>query len=43
MEVAAWDYPEEHTVVTKDEKSLSFGGIRNTPNPSLLFLDHPYK
>ena len=38
MEVAAWDYPQEHTVVIKDEKSLSFCEIRNTPNPSLLFF-----
>ena len=28
---AAWNYPQEHLVVIRDEKSLSFSGIRNNP------------
>ena len=40
---ASWDYPKEHLVVIKDEKSLSFFEIRNNATPSLLFIRRPYK
>ena len=35
--------PQEHLVVIREEKSLSFCEIRNNPTPPLLFIRPPYK
>ena len=37
------DYPQEHLVVIRDEKNLSFCEIQNNPIPLLLFIKSPYK
>ena len=42
-EAALLDYPQEHLVVIKNEKSLSFCEIRNNSTPSLMFIRPPYK
>ena len=38
-----WDYPQEHLVVIKNEKSFSFFEIRNNSTLLLLFVRSPYK
>ena len=42
-EDAAWDLPQEHLAVIKNEKGLSLCEIRNSHTPSLLFTRLPYK
>ena len=38
-----WDYPQEHLVVIKRWKSLSFCEISNNPTFPLFFVRRPYK
>ena len=40
-EAAMWDYPQEHSIVIRDEKRLSFCDIRNNLTSPLLFIRPP--